>query len=287
MKFRTEIVVAPAPFKITHDSRIMLLGSCFAENVAEKLSACGFTIDLNPFGIVYNPLSIAASLNALIDRKIFTADDLIFRDGLYHSFAHHSRFSAATVDDALHKINSRIEVSAEFLRTADRLIITFGTAWVYRLAATGAVVSNCHKIPENHFRRCRVDVAECVDVMETALGRLKALNPDLKTVFTVSPIRHFRDGFHENSLSKATLLLATEKLSDADAARAYFPSYEIVLDDLRDYRFYADDLAHPSAFAVEYVLDKFADAFFDDKTKTQARDELKKSKVFGHRPLFG
>ena len=212
-------------------------GSCFAENIASKFINAGFTVDLNPFGIAYNPLSLSQNLNRLLDNKPFAADELFKDNDIYHSFSHHSRFSGTNPDEVLAKINSRMEQSATFLQTANLLVITFGTAYVYRLQSTGATVSNCHKLPAKFFTYKRLTIDEIVDEWNGLIALLQTFNPSLRILFTVSPVRHLKDGVHENQLSKSILLLSVNELIGNHSNCSYFPAYEIVLDDLRDYRF--------------------------------------------------
>jgi hypothetical protein len=285
MKFRTEISINPADFRITHDDKISVFGSCFAENIAKKLSDAGFTFDINPFGTVYNPASIARSLAGLIERRQYNLDALFQNEGLYHSFSHHSRFSGVNPDETLERINSRIRCSSDFLRKADILVITFGTAYVYVLRETGEIVSNCHKAPENRFRRYRLLVKDIVDEWMLLLDKLKSINPQIRVIFSVSPVRYLRDGFHENQLSKSTLLLAVNELTKFNPGSIYFPAYEILLDDLRDYRFYDDSLTHPTSKAIDYIWEKFSDAFFDKMTVQRAKDFFNTAKMLNHIPL--
>jgi len=286
MKFRTELNIPKSDFKINLDDKIAIFGSCFAENISEKLSQAGFCIDANPFGIVYNPISLADIFHQIVDNKIYTENDLIKHDGVYHSFSHHSRFSSSDKNLVLEKINSRIKEAFIFLKTADYLIITFGTSYYYRLAETGQPVSNCHKLPEKYFYRKRMSIEDIVSQWVWVIPALTDNNPNLRIIFTVSPIRHFRDGFHENQLSKSILLLAIEELIDIYPSCSYFPSYELLLDDLRDYRFYARDLVHPSDEAIDYIWEKFSDAYFDLSTKKMVDKYEKKSKSDLHRPII-
>jgi len=285
MNFRTEISVPASDFKITHDCKIAMQGSCFAENMASKFLNAGFSIDVNPFGIAYNPSSLSQNLNRLLDGKPFAADELFKGNDLYHSFSHHSRFSGSCPNEVLAKINSAMEQSLIFLRTADWLIITFGTAFVYRLQSTGEVVSNCHKLPAKLFTYQRLTIEEIVKEWNDLINRLQMLNPSLRILFTVSPIRHWKNGAHGNQLSKAILLLAVEELLRNRSQGFYFPAYELVLDDLRDYRFYAEDMLHPSSQAIDYIWEKFTETWFDDETLKKAREFEKHNKSLNHVPL--
>ena len=285
MKFRTEIIIPLSEFKISHACKIAMQGSCFAENMASKFLNAGFTIDLNPFGIIYNPLSLSHNLNNLLNNKSYIIEDLFKDKEGYHSFAHHSRFSGADPNEVLEKINSRLYESLVFLQKADLLIITFGTAYVFRLQSTDCVVSNCHKLPAKFFTHKRLTVDEIVREWNEVILRLKTFNPSLRILFTVSPIRHLKDGAHENQLSKAILLLSVDELVRNNSNCCYFPAYELIMDDLRDYRFYTDDMLHPSSQAVDYVWEKFTDAWFDNDTLKKAHEFEKIQKSLNHIPL--
>jgi hypothetical protein len=263
-----------------------MMGSCFTENISVKLSAAGFNIDVNPFGVVYNPLSLSLNLNRLMDEKCYVGNELFRDKDLFHSFAHHSRFSGTNLSETLEKINSRLEHSSAFLRKANILIVTFGTAFVYRLQTTGAVVSNCHKLPTSLFIHERMGLEDIATEWNHLIKRLKKYVPGIKILFTVSPLRYLKDGFHENQLSKATLLLAIEKITRDNPDTYYFPSYEIVMDDLRDYRFYAEDLIHPSGQAIDYVWEKFSEAYFDKETQQIAREFESVERALRHEPFY-
>lgn len=286
MKFRTEIFISPGKFKISHACKIAIYGSCFAENMASKFLDAGFSIDLNPFGIAYNPFSLSQNLNRLLDNKRFSMNDLFEDNGIYHSFLHHSRFSGTGPDEVLLKINSRMEESSAFLQTADWLIITLGTAYVYRLQSTGNVVSNCHKLPAKLFTYNRLTIEMIVKEWNDLIVRLQTLHPSLRILFTVSPIRHWKDGAHDNQLSKSILLLSVEELLQKHSHCFYFPAYELVLDDLRDYRFYAGDMLHPSSQAIDYVWEKFKETWFDDETLKKAQEFAKIHQTMKHIPII-
>ena len=282
----TSIQIPKPPFGISYADRMVLMGSCFAENIGERLESDKFRVDNNPFGTLYNPASIAEGVRRLLRPTPFTAADLFAHEGSYHSFAYHSRFSATTEEETLRLMNDRLFSSAEQLREASRLILTWGTAYVYRLKRDGRIVANCHKLPEQRFVRERLSVEAIVEEWRVLLPELWSQCPHLKLICTVSPIRHWKDGAHANQLSKATLLLALDALRAEFPDRiSYFPAYEILLDELRDYRFYADDLLHPSPLAIDYIAERFAQTYFDQQTQTarQAWDKLRKA--IAHRPL--
>ena len=212
MELYTRILLPKARFSFSYEDRVVMMGSCFAENIGRKLEENKFSVDINPFGTLYNPASVAEGLRMLLRPEYFTPGDLFQHEGIYHSFTHHSRFSAPSEEECLGHINSRLSESSDFLRKATRLVITLGTAFVYRLKSDGRIVSNCHKLPEKMFDRQRLSTQEIVEDWKPLLLALWEQNPALKILFTVSPIRHWKDGAHENQLSKATLLLATDAL---------------------------------------------------------------------------
>ncbi len=282
----TPVHIAPSEEKITRHHRLMLLGSCFAENIGDKLEKFRFSVDINPFGTLYNPGSIAAALSQLLDNKPFTRNDIFKEGNLWHSFLHHSRFSHPDADTCLQHINARFSAAAESLRKTDLLILTWGTAWVYIENESGKIVANCHKLPASRFTRRRLSVEEMLQEWTPLLSRLFAINPDIKLLLTVSPIRHLKDGAHGNRLSKAALLLFCDELMQRYPDRChYFPAYEIVLDELRDYRFYDTDMVHPSAQAIEYVWERFSETFFDKETIALHREWEALSRASQHRPL--
>jgi len=284
MKFRTEIEIEPYDAKIMHDEKIATFGSCFAENIAEKFDYYKFDILKNPFGVLYNPASIANSLSLVFNKKKFTRDDLIFHQGEFHSFYHHSDFSHHDVDTCLTRINKGLERAEAFLRQANWTFLTLGTAYVYKHKERDIIVSNCHKIPQNQFERFRLNVSETKKEIVRSVKYLKLLNENIRIVLTVSPVRHWKDGAIENQRSKATLLLAVEEVLRECGDVYYFPSYELITDDLRDYRFYETDLLHPNAVATAYIWEKLSVAFFDDETRRLLARIEKIVRGLNHRP---
>jgi len=287
MPFFTEMKIPEFPWKMDYSKSMMLMGSCFSENIGQKLIDLKFGIDMNPFGILYNPESIANSLQILLEKRIFTESDLFLDQGIWNSFYHHSRFSDVDRGIALEKINSRINRSYEFLKTADFLVVTFGTAWIYELKRSGQIVSNCHKIRASEFTRFRLGVSEFVEKWSDLLKKLWQFNPNLKLIFTVSPIRHWKDGAVENQLSKATLLLAIDQLISGlgNQNLKYFPSYEIMMDELRDYRFYAEDMLHLSSVAVDHIFDRFGQSIITAETMKISEQVTKIIRATQHRPF--
>ncbi len=272
---------------IDYRHTLLLLGSCFATHIGERLEEAKFRCDVNPYGVLYNPLSIATALREMVARKVYIEADLYEHQGLWHSPMHHGDFSAPTHDEALARINGRLAQASDELDRLDFLLLTWGTAWVYEDRKTGRVAGNCHKLPESCFRRRRLSVDEIVaDTVSLLSGLVARSNGRLRVVLTISPIRHVRDGLHANQLSKATLLLAAEQVAEAFPDHVfYFPAYELLIDELRDYRFFADDLVHPSLLAVQYVWEHFADWCLAPETASVRQECEEIRKALSHRPL--
>jgi hypothetical protein len=287
IKFRTEVELPKFTKKLGYHHQSMMIGSCFAENIGTYLQELCFPIMINPFGILYNPVSIANSLDHIVSGKIFTEQDLFFSNGQYHSFSHHSRFSGSDPVNALAQINTQIAKASSVLNNCHHLFITFGTSWVFQHKTTGAVVSNCHKLPAATFNRYRLSVSQITETWVPLIDRMICLNPDLHLIFTVSPIRHLKDGAHENQLSKSTLLLATDelKVKYGSDVISYFPSYELLLDELRDYRFYAADMTHPSEVAIDFIREKFVSAILDNEAITVSSELEKILPALKHKSL--
>jgi hypothetical protein len=283
MNFRTEIKIEKSnSIELNHTRKIFLIGSCFTENIGGKLANYFFNTLMNPFGITYNPLSISAILRRILANENFEDSDLFYHNELWNSFMHHSRFSEPDKFVALEKINKSLQDANKFIQEADVLVISFGTAWIYQKSEDGELVNNCHKLPSRDFVRRRLSVTEIVKDYSDLVSVLHELNPNLKILFTVSPVRHLKDGFHENQISKSILMLAVEELLRSELCH-YFPSYEIVMDDLRDYRFYASDYSHPSDEAVDYIWSKFVEMYMDDSTTRSLPIIEKLYKAMNHR----
>lgn len=267
--------------KIEHTLRGLSIGSCFAENIAARMRRAKFRLMSNPFGVLYNPISIASALETLATGRRFAEADMLECNGLWCSFSFHGSFSTADRGQALDGMNRAVEAGSAALAEADYIIITFGTAHVYEYE--GSVVANCHKFPASTFGRRRLGVEEIVERYSALIER-GALQGK-RIIFTVSPVRHIKDGLAENNLSKATLLLAIDRLVQKYPAAQYFPAYEIVMDDLRDYRFFKSDMLHPSETAVDYIWKLFRGAAVGERAR-QAIDEAEKiADAMEHRPF--
>lgn len=283
MEFRTKVELPIGQCTIDHSSRLMLWGSCFAESIGKYLCDNKFTCDTNPFGVLYNPLSISKAINLLTDKDTYS--DLRFGNGKWYSLMHHSTFSSAEKEECLARINKRFKAGKENLRNANWLILTWGTAWVYEWKETGEIVGNCHKLPDKLFQRRLLDVTEIVENYRQLFSKVRQQNPQIHVLFTVSPIRHAKDGFHGNQVSKSILLLAIEKLCTEYSFCHYFPSYEIMIDELRDYRFYADDMLHPSDLAVSYIWECFCQCCFGKETLSLMKEWNEIKKGLEHKPF--
>ncbi len=322
MELMTRIDIPESEWKMNAGAKVLLVGSCFADEIGEKMVRGGFDAMVNPFGTLYNPASIAVNLlRALSEkevelprssiipsvgasistwgtpvdrcgaRRLTGVGHTVFEDaeGRWHSWLHHSSFSSTDVATVVERINSTTHRVADFLRGADVLIVTLGTAIIYRLKETGMLVANCHKQPDSLFVRERLNAYDIVDQWQMLLQLLESVNPKLKVIFTVSPIRHKRDGYHVNQISKGILLQAVDEIVNGQLPNSkcgYFPSYEIMMDELRDYRFYADDMIHPSTQAVEYIWQRFQDTYFDNKTKDVVAKATKEWRQSQHRIII-
>jgi hypothetical protein len=238
---------------------------------------------INPAGAVFNPVSVCNTLDTISAGKEFIQDDLYYHDNTWLSFYHYTDFSSDDPIKALEKINKKMKEALDFLKNARFLFITFGTARVYRWKKSGQIVSNCHKIPSDQFEPDLLTVNEIVTLWVKQLDRLNSLFPNLKVVFTISPVRHWKDGAHGNQVSKSVLFLALQELLNHSASPKYFPSYELVMDDLRDYRFYDDDMLHPSTTAINYIWDAFSACFIESKTMNLWNEVVKITKACKHR----
>jgi hypothetical protein len=285
MNFRTQVELPEKETEIRHSEQIMLFGSCFAENIGNLLKENKFRCDVNPFGVLYNPLSIANALNQILEGKEYEEEDLFFSGGLWHSWMHHSDFSAPSQEEALALMNFRLAKAKENLAKADWLVMTWGTAYVYIHQEMQKVVGNCHKQPDKTFRRLMLNAEAFVEECRGVLKKCREVNPNLKVLFTVSPIRHAKDGMHGNQLSKATLLLAIDEICRICPNCFYFPSYEIIMDELRDYRFYADDMIHLSSKSVEYIWECFSRCYFSKETQAVMKEWMEIKKAIDHKPF--
>lgn len=284
MKFRTEI----EPFKdqgfLKHSDQILSLGSCFANNVAIELEKDGFLIDQNPMGILFNPISIMKNIRNSFHQNL-NESFIIQRDDYFYHFDYPSQFYAESQEILCKKIYQIQDSTTTLLKKSNRLILTLGTAWVYNWLKKDEIVANCHKIPAREFKKELLDLNSLIKSYFEFFDELRAVNPNLEIILTVSPVRHIKNGLHENNLSKSVLLLLADHLVNQFDFVHYFPAYEIVLDDLRDYRFFGPDLIHPSPQAIDYVYEKFEARYFNQTTQAIVNVQRKINALQAHRPL--
>lgn len=281
---RTEVIIPKSRSELSYDQDTIMMGSCFSEHIGERLLQRKFRLDLNPFGVLYNPVSIASGIQRLIKQNPFEENDLFYHQGWWHSFDHHSCFSNSNKDACLTNINERLTLSGNLLRKARQVFVTFGTSWVFHKKDNGRVVSNCHQAPAALFESRLLRVGDIVRMYVLLIQEIAAFNPELQWIFTVSPVRHWKNGPQANQISKATLLLAISELKEKFENVDYFPAYEIFMDDLRDYRYYADDMLHPGTQGIEYTWKKFTETYLGVQTMTIMREVEELARAKNHRP---
>jgi len=286
MSFRTIMPILPTPFEINHTHKIFCIGSCFAEHMFQKFQQSQFKVTPSPFGIVFNSLSIARQLSAILDQDLILEEDLVYFDHLYHSMLHHGSSSNYDPKDMLHDLNQDLVQANAALIESDFVLITLGTSFYYRLKDSGKIVSNCHRLPQELFTKEQASVEDMVLSFSQMMNRLWNLDPHKKLIFTVSPVRYLRDGFIQNARSKAALLLCCEILEKNFENVFYFPSYELLMDDLRDYRFTQEDMVHPTSQTIDYIWNYFEQVFFNDRTRLINLKIERLNKKLNHRPLF-
>ncbi len=284
MNFRTNIQLQKEENQIDYASKLLLIGSCFSENISKKLAYCKFDTTSNPFGILFNPKAIETLILNSLNEKIYTEKDVFLLNERWHCFDAHSDLSATDKNELLHNLNLAIKSTNKRLKEATHLIITLGTSWTYRFTETNAIVGNCHKVPQKKFVKELLSVDEISVSLKNICHRISAVNPKATILFTVSPVRHIKDGFVENSLSKAHLISAIHKtLGEVDGK--YFPSYEIMMDDLRDYRFYNSDMIHPNETAIDYIWEHFKHIWLAENTASIMKEVETIQKGLAHKPF--
>jgi hypothetical protein len=283
-KFRTVIDIPASPDKISYQSRGLFMGSCFADDIGERMQRLKFPVLINPFGTLFNPASISANLMTLISGELFTESDLYFHDGMWFSFSHYTGFAHPDRHECLDLINRALTGAASWLQQCSFLVITFGTAWTYTYKETGKLVANCHKLPAACFSRDLLDPDRIGDMYGSLFGALRRINPAMRVIFTVSPVRHWKDGAVNNQVSKSVLLLSIHELLKKHDNIVYFPAYEIFMDELRDYRFYAGDMFHPSEQGVAYVWERFCDTFLHGDSRKIMAGVTAIINAVAHRP---
>ena len=283
MKLLTPVEDEKCLTGISYNDRIMMLGSCFSDNIGGQLANFGFNVCINPFGTLYNPVSLLQSMQLLVSDRMFVVEDAVDMgagSGLYCSFSHHTSFARPSAEEFINDANEALTKARAFFKDCNKVIITLGTSWCFRHLESDRIVSNCLKRPGGEFRRERLSVQEVTD----ALTRIMGMCPEKDFIFTVSPIRHFKDGAHGNQISKAGLILGIEEAINANTGRKadYFPAYEIMMDELRDYRFYAEDMLHPSPLAVKYIFEKFKLSHISERSFKQMEENMRLTRAENH-----
>ena len=284
MQFRTQIPVSKSDFPIDYHSGIVSLGSCFAENIGEKFDYFKFRNSVNPFGIIFNPVSLETIIRRSLQKHYFTEDDIFYNNDLWHCFEVHSELSTADKELFLKKLNQTLDEFHKLLIESSHIIFTLGTAWVYRNVENGQIVANCHKVPQKQFTKELLSVAQIEESIQNIISLITSANKEAKFIFTVSPVRHIKDGFVENQQSKSHLITALHQTLNTDFS-AYFPSYEIMMDELRDYRFYTEDMLHPNQTAIDYIWVRFFENFVAEKEFQLMQQVCDIQKALHHRPF--
>lgn len=285
MDFRTQIQVPKSNFQFDHQQFLLSMGSCFADRMGGKLKVNKFQVAVNPLGISYNPISIARHLDTALTRTSLSPAQHDDASDVWFSYDLHSQWNSADRNRFESDTKAALNRMSDDLRKTNVLIVTFGTAWIFQLKNTHHIVANCHRSPASLFERRLLSLSEIIENWTKLLQSLKKEIPDLKVILTVSPVRHIKDGLVDNGISKSTLRMASHQLAETFSDVAYFPSYEIMMDDLRDYRFYKDDLIHPTEFAEAYIWEKFIDTYTSPQTQSLLKTWGKLQREMAHRPF--
>lgn len=287
MNFTTKIPIAKSNAPIDYSSKIVSIGSCFADNIGEKFDFFKFQTTSNPFGIIFNPVSIEKIIDRAVNLIYFTEADLFFYNELWHCYEVHSDLSTDNKEEFVSNLNQILKETNQQLITTTHLIITYGTSWVYKLKSSKSVVANCHKVPQNQFDKEILSVEEIEKSIQNSIDFIRKANLNCNLIFTISPVRHLKDGFIENQLSKAHLITAVQKISIHQLSNIhYFPSYEIVMDELRDYRFYAQDMLHPNSIAIDYIWERFCESTIVEEANSIMQEVESIQKGMAHRPFL-
>lgn len=285
MNFTTKVSIPESNAPIDYNSKIVSLGSCFAENMAEKFEYFKFKNTVNPFGIIFNPVSIEKLVSRVINEVKFTENDVFFYNERWHCYEVHSDLSTINKEEFLENLNAILQFTHQQLTQSSHIIITYGTSWIYRLKSNNEVVANCHKVPQNQFNKEILSIESIEESIQNTINLIRKLNPDCQFIFTISPVRHIKDGFVENQRSKSHLISALHSSNFQLPTSSYFPSYEILMDELRDYRFYAQDLLHPNETAIAYIWERFTEAWISKLTHETMVEVQSIQKGLAHRPF--
>lgn len=288
MRFFTEVPLKPSENPLSYESKIVSLGSCFAENIGQKFQFYQFRNFTNPFGVIFNPVSIEMLIRRAIENNYFTAQDIFSHNEMWHCYEVHSRLSHPDKETFLQNLNKILATFQKEIKTASHFIFTLGTSWVYKTKSTERIVANCHKIPQKEFTKHLLSAAETLQSLNKIVKIITEINPNSHFIFTISPVRHLKDGFSENQISKSNLIVTVYHfLQDKNLQHNlhYFPSYEIMMDELRDYRFYSEDLLHPNTAAIDYIWEKFVESNIQKAITSTMNDVETIQKSLQHRPI--
>jgi len=286
MNFTTKVPIIKSFNPIDYDSVILSLGSCFSENMGAKFNYFKFQDLVNPFGIIFNPFSIKRIVSRIVNKQLFTQDDIFFHNDLWHCFEVHSEFSHQDKDKLIQNLNQMLETAHNRATKSTHVIITYGTSWVYRNKLSGKLVANCHKVPQSQFDKEILSVATIEESIQDTIGLIRKINPNSIFIFTISPVRHIKDGFVENQRSKAHLITAVQNTINRKPANVnYFPSYEIMMDELRDYRFYTEDMLHPNQVAIDYIWELFSQNYIAGGSFAVMEEVSNIQKAMAHKPF--
>lgn len=287
MQFRTQIPISKTNNPIDYNSKVISIGSCFAENMAEKFDYFKFQNSTNPFGIIFNPVSIEKIMSRIVKEEFYTEKDVFFYNERWHSYEVHSDLSNSDRQELLETLNKAISETYKYLKEATQIIITYGTSWIYRNIESDEIVANCHKVPQKQFSKELLPVEVIQKSIQNTIDLIQVLNPNINFIFTVSPVRHIKDGFAENQLSKSHLFAAVHEVLKTHNSQLithnYFPSYEIMMDELRDYRFYAEDMLHPNQVAIDYIWHKFSENNISEESISTMQEVSEIQKSLRHR----
>ena len=285
MKLQTQIPLVQQTPEINYDSKLVLLGSCFAENMADKFSYFKFQNEVNPLGVLFHPEAILELLTRAHQSNFYNEKDVFFSNDCWQSFGAHSRLNGTSQPQILERLNAALKLTKNQLQKATHVIVTFGTAWVYKHIQSQTIVANCHKQPQNEFDKTILSVDQLQKTFEAIISIFKSFNPDIDIIFSISPVRHLKDGFVENNRSKAHLTAALHAVINSSKKIHYFPSYELLMDELRDYRFYKEDMVHPNTIAVDYIWEKFQSTWIHADTTPIMQEVSQLQKGFAHKPF--
>jgi len=285
VKLQTQISIAKQTPNINYDSKLFLLGSCFAENIAEKLSYYKFQNQVNPLGVLFHPLAVLDLLQRAQDSTNFSEKDIFFSNGCWQSYSAHSRLNSISKIKILEQLNFAVHSTKEQIEGASHVVLTFGTAWVYTHIQSQRIVANCHKQSQKEFEKSILSIDQLNEVFESIVLILKSFNPELTIIFTISPVRHLKDGFIENNHSKSQLISALHPIINKTKNASYFPSYELVMDELRDYRFYKEDMVHPNQLAIDYIWEKFQSSWICSDAELTMKEVNRLQKGLDHKPF--